>query len=258
MPKKGAIVVFLLCGLLISCGQAVPQQKVDAETPPVAVTQSLEPVSWVELRNSAESQDLNYQVDATWPNLTGPSAIIGPFNDHVNRLVQKVQDEFLSALEAHETKKAGNEPFPLSELTLDYDLTSASDKLYSLHLTITQYIAISAHPNTFSYAVNYDAQQGIFLTLADLFLEGVDPVEALLPELMETLTARGFDIDRDVVNAVMRSREHWNILPEGLRINFDAYEVAPGAAGPQSVLFPWESLSGVLDADSPVVSISTR
>ena len=258
MTKKGYFAMYLLFGFLISCRQVVLQQEVDAETPPAAVTQSLAPVSWVELRNSTESQEFNYQIDATWPNLTGPQAIAAPFNEHINRLVQAVQDDFIAALEARENKKVGGEYFPLSELTLDYDLTYTSEELYSLYLTTTQYIAISAHPNTFSYAINYDVKQGHLLTLADLFLDDVDPVTALQDRVTDELTARGFDIDRGVVEDLMQSREHWNVLTEGLRINFDAYQVAPGAAGPQLVLIPWGDLSEVLDGDSPFGSISPR
>ena len=48
---------------------------------------------------------------------------------------------------------------------------------------------------------------------------------------------------------------NWNIAPEGLRITFDTYQVAPGAAGPQMVMVPYAELKSVVDSQGPLASL---
>ena len=56
-----------------------------------------------------------------------------------------------------------------------------------------------------------------------------------------------------------RARCHWQrtfsvgtITAQGLLISFDAYTIAPYAAGPQSVLIPYQVLRNVADPEGPL------
>lgn len=113
----------------------------------------------------------------------------------------------------------------------------------SIYLGFDTYIAISAHPFPSAQALNFDLGQGRFLTLAALFLPEVDPLDLLLGRVEPELLARDTGYTPGVAASVMVAREHWNLLPEGLRLNFDVYEMGLYAAGPQYVLLPWDELA---------------
>ena len=46
--------------------------------------------------------------------------------------------------------------------------------------------------------------------------------------------------------------QSWNITKRGLGINFDAYQVASYADGPQYVLVPYSSLKELINPEGPV------
>jgi hypothetical protein len=126
--------------------------------------------------------------------------------------------------------------------------------LFSIYLAFDQYIAMSAHPFPFSHALNYDAQNGEFLRLGDLFLPETDYINAIGSLVDPVLEGRGVGYQLGTAADMMQERENWNLLTEGLRINFDVYEVAPYAAGPQYVMIPWSDLAGIFDPNGPISS----
>jgi hypothetical protein len=46
--------------------------------------------------------------------------------------------------------------------------------------------------------------------------------------------------------------QNWNLFPDGLRINFDPYQVAPWAAGSQEVFIPFTQLEEIIDPAGPL------
>ena len=50
----------------------------------------------------------------------------------------------------------------------------------------------------------------------------------------------------------------WNISPEGLQITFDEYQVAPYAAGPQSVQIPYSDVKSLARPDGPLAAYITQ
>jgi hypothetical protein len=199
-----------------------------------------------------EMEEPRYEIDGVWPNLAGPDLLVTAFNTESDRFVQAVIDDFLLAVTDSSVGMEGEGEPPLSYLTFDYDLTYADQQLFSIYLAFDQYIAMSAHPFPFSHALNYDAQNGEFLSLGDLFLPGTDYINEIGSLVDPVLEDRGFGYQVGTAADVMQERENWNLLPEGLRINFDVYEVAPYAAGPQFVVIPWGDIAGILDLNGPI------
>lgn len=195
-----------------------------------------------------ESDDPRYQIDGTWPNLEGPEAAVITFNTTIDRVTQEIRDDFLMSVNNFGNSGASGEA-PLSTLSYDYDLTFTGQNIFSIYLRFDQYIAMSAHPFSFSHTFNYDAQEGKFIRLADLFLPGTDYIVVLEEVIDPVLVDRDFGYEAGTAGEVMAERENWNLLPDGLRVNFDVYEVAPYAAGPQFVLIPWEDLLGILNPE---------
>ncbi len=228
--------------------QPLPSETVQPDPP---LTGEPESIQVVDRTYFEESVDPRYEINGVWPNLEGPEDTLATFNLLSDRLSQEVRDEFLMSVNDRAGESEGSGEAPLSTLTFDYDLTYSDYRIFSFYLLFDQYIAISAHPFSFSHALNYDTSQGEIIQLADLFLPGIDFKEQLKGYIDPVLIDRGFGYTVGTAGEVMDERENWNLLPEGLRINFDIYEVAPYAAGPQYVLIPWEELSAIIDPESP-------
>ncbi len=223
------------------------------ETQPVesAATPTQMDVRVVGQRVLAESESPAYIIDGAWPNLDGPEAMVAPFNAEVDRMVDEFQAEFLAAVNELSPAQEELGQAPLSSLRFDYLLTNANGRSFSFLLQFDQYIAISVHPVPFSRSLNYDAHQAEFIGLEQLFLPGVDPVQEIGPRIEPVLESRDFGYEAGRAAEVLRQRENWNLLPGGLQINFDVYEIGPYAVGPQSVLIPWEDLAGLVDPHGP-------
>jgi hypothetical protein len=209
----------------------------------------------VERTLERESQDPPYEIQAVWPNLEGDPGLSSPFNAEVDHQISTAVESFQDQVQGADSTDEGR---PSSWLTVDYELTFASDRLVSLYLMFDTYITFSAHPFPTSQSLTYDAITGRLIDLADLFRPGVDPLPVILGEVEQALLARDLGFADGTVESVLQARENWNLMAEGLRLNFDVYEVGPYAAGPQDVLIPWELLSPLLDPDGPAEIFLTR
>jgi hypothetical protein len=205
-----------------------------------------------------ESGDPRYAVQIRYPYLEGDSEAIPPFNSEMDVLVEVVLETFLNDVAEREAERVEGAMQAVSTLDIDYQVTYQEDGLISVYLPMTTYLAISAHPSNVSFSYNYDAINQTFLLPHDLFREESDYFPPLLLFVEEELSTRNFGYQEGVVEEVLLRRDNWNIMQEGLRINFDAYEVGPGAAGPQQVLIPWETLIDLLDPNGPVSAMITR
>ena len=220
------------------------------DEPTPTFTHEPEPVQVADRIIFEESEEPRYEIDGVWPNLVGPEEAVEAFNADSDRFTKDIRDDFLMIVEEQTLESEGAGEAPLSTLTFNYELTYADKYIFSFHQVFDQYIAMSVHPFSFSYSLNYDAQQGEFIQLADLFLPGIDFIEQLETYIDPVLLERDFGYTAGTAGEVMAERENWNLLSEGLRINFDVYEVAPYAAGPQYILIPWDDLSTIADPNS--------
>jgi hypothetical protein len=197
-----------------------------------------------------------YSIEGRWPNLSGPELVTAPFNLRADLLVGTVQEGFLAAVSETGQGFTGPGEYPLSSLEFDYEVAYEDGTIFSFFLRFNQYVALSVHPFPFSHALNYDVNQGDFMTLEALFLPGTDPIQEIGIRLDPMLASCDFGYEAGRAAEVMRQRENWNLLPGGLRVNFDVYEVGPYAAGPQSELIPWEALAGLIDPAGPAGQFS--
>ena len=228
--------------------QAFPSETPEPESQ--ATTQAYT-IQLIDRRIFVEGDEPRYEVDGVWPNLEGPETLVAAFNAESDGLIGIIKENFLLDVTDGQGVMEGKGEPPLNYLTFDYDLTYSDQRLFSFLLTFDQYIAMSAHPFPFSQALNYDAWNGVFLSLEDLFLPGTDYFNEIGSLLDPVLDEKGFGYQVGTAADVMLAQENWNLLTEGLRINFDVYEVAPYAAGPQFILIPWGDLAGILDTNGP-------
>lgn len=223
------------------------EQRPDPATP-TAQSENVQIVEWTVLD---ESDDPRYEIQIAFPNLQGPADLVGGFNQEIDGIVQSLQEQFLNDVRDRQAESEMEAQPPASTLTVTYEVTYFDQQFVSVYLLIDQYIAISAHPFSFSKTFNYDLQQDEFISLESLFNPEADPVQVVVEAIQPELVGKGFGYQAGTAEDVMSTLENWNIFPEGLRVNFDVYEVAPYAAGPQYFIIPWEDISGRLDLEGP-------
>ena len=233
---------------------AAPNEVAESEQPSLSGEIKIHVVDRVV---AIESESPDFMIEGTWPNLKGPEAVVKTFNQEINCLIEDVQEEFLAAVKAQGPDQEGQGRAPISSLRFDYALTNSDGRIFSFFLTFDQYVAISVHPFPFSHGLNYDVEHGEMIHLEELFLPGTNPLQRIAQHIDPILARRSFGYETGRAVEVMQQRENWNLLPEGLRINFDVYEVGPYAAGPQAVMIPWESLTDLLDPAGPTGNLIT-
>ena len=198
-----------------------------------------------------ESDDPLYEIEIRYPYMEGVSEAISPFNNEMDYLVEVVLEVFLREVEESDAQRPADAMAAASFLEIDYEITYQSDGLFSVYVPITTYIAISPNPWMDSFSYNYDAHHQEFLMPGDFFMSDAAYFPAILNLVETELATRDIGYQEGAAEEVLLRRDNWNFLSEGLRYNFDAYEVTPGAAGLQFVIIPWEELSGILDLDGP-------
>lgn len=247
MRYKKVILLLLLPLILSAC--SLPELIPEVTSTPTSTQEALQ---IFERTYADESDDPRYELQLLWPNLMGEGWQTESFNSVIDTMILKDVDNFLSVMVENKVENGdqAGEP-PLSTFTVNYELTANESGVASVQAIITQYIALSVHPFTTSHAMNYDARAGEFLNLADLFNPEADYLLLILNTVDEALQPRDFGYEAGAAADVMAERENRNLEQEGLRINFDTYEVGPYAAGPQSVIIPWEDLAKVLNLQGP-------
>jgi hypothetical protein len=187
-----------------------------------------------------------YTLDAQTPQLAGSDdPPVLDFNTQAAALVQAEIDAFRTSMDS-----APNPPITGGSFyEITYELKSPWGDLLSLKFNILGYFDGAAHPYHYSITFTYDLSAGRRLELADLFLPGADYLGALSGECVTELSGR--DIGFDVLGAdpTPENYQRWNVTVDGLLITFDAYQVAPYAAGPQEVLISYATLAGIIDPD---------
>jgi hypothetical protein len=213
------------------------------------------------------NKKLKYEIDAEYPQLTGSNdPNFEKFNQAARGLVTKQVSEFRKQM----TESAG-EANPVesetgSDLGASYTIALAQDNLISVQFDIGGYSAGAAHPNSYTDVINFDLRNGRQLKLSDLFKPGAKYLQALsaycVQDLKKQSKQKGEDgmLDDDWIQRGAgpdaNNFRSWTITKNGLGINFDSYQVAPYAAGPQFVLVPYSSLKDIIKLDGPVAQFA--
>jgi hypothetical protein len=196
------------------------------------------------------SDSPEYKIDARWPKLEwGNDPRTAGFNQAVETYTQQTLQTFKEDV-------ANLDPSIPSEtssyIDIDYEVNNATADLLSVEMKITIYEAGAMHPGHTLYGINYDLQEGKFLNLADLFQPDAQYLETISSFCIDSLSSRNILSWEEGALPKAENYQVWNLAPEGMIIFFNEYQIAPYAAGPQSVLIPYEHLSSILRSGGPL------
>lgn len=144
--------------------------------------------------------------------------------------------------------------FPPGLLDVRATTGSVTTSLLSVAFTVTSMHHGMAHPETTVEAFTFDLSTGRQLALPELFLPGPDVHATVSAQVIPRLVAaldpsgdgwaeagvrEGAAPDPDLLRRFV-------VDEAGLTLHFDQYQVAPGAAGPQTVTLDWDGLLELL------------
>ncbi len=194
-----------------------------------------------------------YTINAQYPTIlenNDPRALA--FNTEMNILVQSEIGAFKKLV----SEAPRDATFTASSFEVKYGILFQNERISSIKFESSGYISGAAHPYGYSRTVNYDFDQGRDLSLDELFLPGSNHLEVISKYCLAELSRRGFDVFTDGAAPTPENYRHWNITTNGLLISFDAYQVAAGAAGPQTVVVPYGELQAVIDPQGPLAAFT--
>lgn len=196
-----------------------------------------------------------YRIEDAFPVFVSPADDrLTRFNLEVEGLLNDLESSFRTDASAivYDPNFGTNQ----SLLSSTYQVTYINRGVVSIRFTISQYMSGAAHPNSFSLVYNFDLLEGNQITLGELFLPGVDYLTPISDYCTSTLAADGrLEFPAGALPDEANYR-NWNILPAGLQITFDPYQVGPYAMGPSTVVIPFSELTDILRLDGAIGRIT--
>lgn len=263
LTYRKSILISITVLLLLACDATFtfgfPTPTVPAPTMPATATATSAPlISQQVTVVSAPFNETNqggtfpaYTITALTPQLTGSDdPRVAAFNQRLNDLVANQVDTFRQSFQQLPITPVSNG----STLDVKYTLVSQINDLWSFKFDLNFYADTAAHPGQNSVTLNYDLGHGRELALSDLFIPNSNYLETMANYCIGELKKEPFaDVFTDEgAKPTTENYRNWNITPDGLMITFDAYQVAPGAAGPQIINVPYSELQGQIDPNGPL------
>jgi hypothetical protein len=252
LPVGLAIVALLLSA--IACNFIAPPRPIPTPAPPTPTSTPIplsQQVTVVPQALHETNQTPPFTITAQIPQLVGNNdPRVTAFNQRLNDLVSKEVDIWRQSFLQNTAPTVNNG----STLNVTYTLVSQMAELWSFKFDFDFYSDGAAHPGLNSITLNYDLNQGKELTLSDLFLPNTDYLGAISKYCIAELSKQPF-FDPPFAEGAQPKPENyrnWNITPDGLMITFDEYQVAPYAAGPQTINVSYSELKSIINPQAPL------
>jgi len=235
------------CGTLAIVPTAVPSPTIT----PIPLSQQVTLTS-ISFREDGESP--MYTITAQTPKLAGsndPRA--QAFNKKTVDLIQGEIEYFRKNILAQISASPNSTG---SFFDSKYTVIFQGNNIWSLKFDFMGYADGAAHPYHYSITFNYDLDQGKKLSLDDIFRPDSKYLEVVSSHCIFELSKKdigfygGFEHGAE---PTPQNYRNWNITPNGLMITFDEYQVAPYAAGAQTVIVPFTELRKFIDVKGSVI-----
>ncbi len=258
--------MFLLTALLMTAfactalGTPVPDQPaVDVPTSAPAVDPN-QPLSQSLTMQSSPVDEAGdappYTIKAQIPFLQGSDDVrVQNFNTYL----KQVAEGEITAFREGTVANSSTPPIAAgSSFDLQYEVIGQRGEVWSIKYSISFYADGAAHPGHYSITINYDLANGREITLDELFISGSNYLQVISDACKAELLTRdiGFDSFSAGADPLPENFTRWNLSNEGLIVTFDEYQVAPYAAGPQTVTIPFATLQSVVNPDGVIASFS--
>ena len=207
----------------------------------------------VETKNTSESNDeKRYEINVDLPivkNLDGSEKVNEFIEEKVNNIVQEFKDNI----------NDWDAPSDLSDMSsglwINFETHLLNSDYISFRLVISEYYLGAAHPNNYSFSLNYNLKNSSEIKLNDIF--NVNQKEYLsrisdlaLIDLANQSENLEMSLDPGMLesgtDAKLENFDNFNLTEDGIAFNFDQYQLAPYAAGEFHVIIPYQELNDIM------------
>ncbi len=260
MKTNKIIAVCLLMATLLACNavtqapQLLPTatlEQIPTSVPAATAAPLYQQVTLTGSKAMEEGKTPDYTVETEMPVLQGSDdPRVANFNQAVAAIVSGQIAGFKKNLIDWTPSPVTN----LSTFFQTYELISPVGNVISLQIKIEYYMAGAAHPAHQTISYSYDLEKGQEITLNQLFLPNANALPTIADYCKAELGKRdiAFDAFSNGADPIAENYTVWNISTAGLVILFNEYQVAPYAAGPQTVILPRDVLGAVIDPSGPL------
>ena len=219
------------------------------------------------VENDSLSPQCNFQINLKYAtpddsiNQVINKAIVYAAFEYENLTPQAAVDSFKNSYLKHykedimpfyqeDVKKGEVSAWYNYEYTLNSKQTVALDSIWGYQLELISYEGGAHGSHTISY-MNFSKATGKQLQLEDVFVENYkEPLTViLLDALKDHLQVESIDElhEEGYLNWTdMYPSKNFLLSPDGIKFYYNAYEIAPYAAGPTEITIPYESLKDIL------------
>jgi hypothetical protein len=196
----------------------------------------------------------SYEISANYPQINGThsqSALI--FNRWLKRKIVGYVQKFKRLEQQAEIsdRRRKLKPVSITEgLEISFIVYYSDSELISLRLTHSVMALGQMHPFAYYETINYDLGLGRPLRLREVFRPGYLKVfsrysRSYLKENYE----KDFNKDellREGTTAKRDNFPNWNIVPDGVLISFEDYQIGPHSFGQLELIIPYSELRAVM------------
>jgi len=211
----------------------------------------------IDKRFFEENLEEKYLINVSYPQFQ--SATAGGLDESINKIIY--EQKVLSTINdfKDEVSSYDDEDFAFSySLAIDYSVVMYDENVISVCLDTYPYLG-GAHGMLYFETINFDLEKMSLIEMEDLFAVGYDYLGAISEYCREDLTRqindRDFEPDMQWLKdgtdpGNMNNFTNFLVTPSELIIKFQAYRVAPYAAGDFTVNIPYEEFEGNLNSES--------
>ena len=185
-----------------------------------------------------------YDLSARYPQIDSNDLEARRFNKSIKKKVLGYVQEFKTLADAEQRRKQKAKP-RLWGLRLSYVIYYSTPRLISLRLTHMVMEAGQMHPIDYYETINFDLKKGRQLHAKDIFKRGYlkQLSRASRKQLYTFLGLHASWIDRGTEPKVDNFR-NWNLVPDGVLLSFEDYQVGPHSFGQPELVLPFTALRG--------------
>ncbi len=192
---------------------------------------------WSVVSKNDSEETADYKVSIVYPMLSNADHV--NVANHVNNYIKSSINIFRDEITGMSLDGSLAKPY----VTLDYEVEFLSNNFVSIVISGSQYLG-GAHPGSVFSTINYDLLNDTELTLTDIFNPGSSYLSTLSTQTKsELVTLLGVEAsDSQLVAGTSADIDNFELFYftgtdslENLGIIFGEYQVAPYAAGPQTV-----------------------
>jgi len=210
--------------------------------------------SFIHKQIKVSSKEKKYQINISYPQISvfqGNPRITSfyGFNTFVENQMKAERDSFIVWMNDWEINEH------TKEFTSEYELGDsvyyADNKLISIQFYGYSYFAGAAHPNNWSFSINYDLENSKEIFLKDLLTAGWENKisEICIAEINKQKSEKDIEPSEWLKDGAGPKEDNFKVfnpIKEGLLITFPTYQVGAYVEGPSEVFIKYSEIKEII------------